>query len=162
MSGKLVRTTPSMTPQTCAIGSLYLILTPSWSRMKLLAPSPLNRYFARTVSDSVPSTCARLTSTGYTGSLPSFLKPVIVHGLCNCVPLFSMSSMKTRSIRPWWRSVVNGYRASMNFGQLAQVPVRWMPFEFGSQKATSYTFAGSCSIIFRLRPIFRRRSNERG
>jgi len=72
--------------------------------------------------------------------------------------------MKTRSIRPWCRRVVKGYRASMKLGHEGHVPVLWMPlpFCFGSQKATSYTLAGVLAMIARLRPMFRSRSRERG
>ncbi len=165
MSGKFVRTTPSITPQTWAMGSLCVIPTPSFSLTKLLAPSPLKRYFALTVSMTLLSKFLSDTSTGYLASFPVFSKSVMVHGLSILVPFFSTSSMNTRSIRPWWRSAVNGYRASRKLGQLAHVPVRAIfPFSpgAGSQKATSKTLAGSYAIILRLRPRLRSISSDRG
>src|SRR3569833_791631 len=72
--------------------------------------------------------------------------------------------MNTRSLRPWWRRVVKGYRASMKLGQLAQVPVLTLslPLLGGSLLATSYTLAGLWVMMADLRPMFRRRLRERG
>ena len=90
---------------------------PSLSRIELLAPSPLNKYFDNISSTAPVVTFYIVTCTG--SSVPGYCVSTLKsESLWIRTPWPSRSHIKTSSMSPWCSVVVKGYRAWINSGQL--------------------------------------------